>query len=110
MRAQVQFEPAPPPVLPDFITQHLDPFSGDDDTADIDAARGTVSDLPPLQHPAAARCRSGMTAARSSKRRSAATRHVRAARARSTSIATDSWRDAGRRPAALAARDRPDAR
>ncbi len=24
-------------MLPDFITQHLDPFSGDDDTADIDA-------------------------------------------------------------------------
>ena len=32
MRAQVQLEPPPPPVLPDFITQHLDPFSGDDDT------------------------------------------------------------------------------
>ncbi|HEY6049445.1 MAG TPA: preprotein translocase subunit SecA [Sphingomicrobium sp.] len=49
MRAQVQLEPAPPPVLPDFITQHLDPFSGDDDTADIDAATGAVlSNLPPL--------------------------------------------------------------
>src|SRR5438046_4082906 len=34
MRAQVQLEAAPLPVLPDFITQHLDPFSGDDDTAD----------------------------------------------------------------------------
>src|SRR4029078_1756967 len=42
MRAQVQLEESPPPVLPDFITQHLDPFSGDDDTADIDAATGTV--------------------------------------------------------------------
>src|SRR6476620_5363180 len=54
MRAQVQFEmPAPPPpVLPDFITQHLDPFSGDDDTADIDAATGTIlSNLPPLNIP-----------------------------------------------------------
>jgi preprotein translocase subunit SecA len=47
MRAQVQLEPPPPPVLPDFITQHLDPFSGDDDTADIDAATGAVlSSIP----------------------------------------------------------------
>jgi preprotein translocase subunit SecA len=47
MRAQVQLEPAPPPVLPDFVTQHLDPFSGDDDTADIDAATGAVlSSIP----------------------------------------------------------------
>jgi preprotein translocase subunit SecA len=52
MRAQVQLEQAPPPVLPEFITQHLDPFSGDDDTADIDAATGTVlSNLPPLNIP-----------------------------------------------------------
>jgi preprotein translocase subunit SecA len=52
MRAQLQLEPGPPPVLPDFITQHLDPFSGDDDTADIDAATGTVlSNLPPLNIP-----------------------------------------------------------
>ncbi len=49
MRAQVQLDESPPPVLPDFITQHLDPFSGDDDTADIDAATGAVlSNLPPL--------------------------------------------------------------
>jgi preprotein translocase subunit SecA len=49
MRAQVQMEETPPPVLPDFITQHLDPFSGDDDTADIDASSGAVlSNLPPL--------------------------------------------------------------
>jgi preprotein translocase subunit SecA len=48
MRAQVQLEP-PPPVLPDFITQHLDPFSGDDDTADIDAAaRGILPPVPPI--------------------------------------------------------------
>jgi preprotein translocase subunit SecA len=47
MRAQVQLEPPPPPVLPDFITQHLDPFSGDDDTADIDASTGAVlSNIP----------------------------------------------------------------
>jgi preprotein translocase subunit SecA len=48
MRAQVQLETTPP-VLPDFITQHLDPFSGDDDTADIDAMTGgLLSNLPPL--------------------------------------------------------------
>src|SRR3954463_2142280 len=52
MRAQVQLEPPPQPVLPDFITQHLDPFSGDDDTADIDAATGAIlSNLPPLNIP-----------------------------------------------------------
>ena len=49
MRAQVQLEEPPPPVLPDFITQHLDPFSGDDDTADIDGSTGNIlSNLPPL--------------------------------------------------------------
>jgi len=49
MRANVQLESAPPPPLPDFITQHIDPFSGDDDTADIDAATGTIlSNLPPM--------------------------------------------------------------
>jgi len=49
MRAQVQLEPAPPPELPDFITQHLDPFSADDDTADIDAAaRGLMPVVTPL--------------------------------------------------------------
>jgi preprotein translocase subunit SecA len=53
MRAQLQLEPPPPPpVLPDFITQHLDPFSGDDDTADIDAATGAIlSNLPPMAIP-----------------------------------------------------------
>src|SRR3954469_12267617 len=49
MRSQVQLEDAPPPVLPEFITQHLDPFSADDDTADIDAGtRGLMANLPPL--------------------------------------------------------------
>ena len=53
MNSQLQVEqPLPPPVLPDFITQHLDPFSGDDDTADIDAATGAIlSNLPPLNIP-----------------------------------------------------------
>src|SRR6478672_5131107 len=48
MRAQVQVEaPPPPPILPAFITQHLDPFTGDDDTADIDAATGAeMSSIP----------------------------------------------------------------
>ncbi|MGN6155097.1 MAG: preprotein translocase subunit SecA [Sphingomicrobium sp.] len=49
MRANVQIEAAPPPPLPDFITQHLDPFSGEDDTADIDAATGAIlSNVPPM--------------------------------------------------------------
>ncbi len=49
MRAQVQIEPAPLPELPDFITQHLDPFSGDDDSADIDAGtRGLIPNFQPI--------------------------------------------------------------
>ena len=36
MRVQVQFEVPPPMELPDFITQHIDPLSGEDDTADTD--------------------------------------------------------------------------
>jgi preprotein translocase subunit SecA len=36
--------------LPDFITHHIDPLSGDDDTFDIDAGTGAIlSKLPPLQ-------------------------------------------------------------
>ena len=36
--------------LPDFITNHIDPFTGDDDTADVDAGTGNLlSRLPPLQ-------------------------------------------------------------
>jgi preprotein translocase subunit SecA len=51
MRAQFRLEEAPPPQLPDFITQHLDPFSADDDTADIDAGtRGLMAGLPPLMN------------------------------------------------------------
>ena len=47
MKAQIQVQPPPLPELPEFITQHLDPFSGDDDTADIDAATGAVmSNIP----------------------------------------------------------------
>jgi preprotein translocase subunit SecA len=36
--------------LPDFVTTHIDPLSGDDDSADIDAGTGNIlSRLPPLQ-------------------------------------------------------------
>jgi preprotein translocase subunit SecA len=49
MRANVQIEAAPLPPLPDFFTQHIDPFSGEDDTADIDAATGAIlSGVPPM--------------------------------------------------------------
>src|SRR5690348_5927980 len=49
MRAQVELQPPPLPELPDFITQHLDPFSGDDDTADLDAAaRGLIPNFQPI--------------------------------------------------------------
>ena len=54
--AQAEFrvqEPPPLPDLPDFITTHFDPFSGDDDSADIDAGtRGLITTrLPPLSIP-----------------------------------------------------------
>ena len=42
MRAQVQFEEPPPLELPDFITQHIDPLSGEDDTADADRAAAST--------------------------------------------------------------------
>ncbi|MGN6819121.1 MAG: preprotein translocase subunit SecA [Sphingomonas sp.] len=49
--AEFRFQ-APPelPELPDFITQHFDPFSGDDDSADIDGGSRLLGDLglPPL--------------------------------------------------------------
>jgi preprotein translocase subunit SecA len=52
--AQFRLE-APPelPELPDFITTHFDPFTGEDDTRDIDAGTlGLVTtQLPPLQIP-----------------------------------------------------------
>jgi len=51
MRAQINVEPAPM-ELPDFITSHIDPLSGDDNSYDIDAGTGTImSSLPPLQSP-----------------------------------------------------------
>jgi len=59
LRAQVQFEePAPLPMtpmgafaLPEFITHHIDPLSGDDDTADFDSGGTLLSSLPPMQAP-----------------------------------------------------------
>jgi preprotein translocase subunit SecA len=52
MRAQFQFQETPPPPLPDFITQHLDPFSADDDSADIDASsRGLLAGVPLMNIP-----------------------------------------------------------
>jgi len=45
MNIQLQLQPAPPPTLPDFITQHIDPFLAEDDTADID---GSLRGSPPL--------------------------------------------------------------
>jgi preprotein translocase subunit SecA len=45
MRAQVQFQEPPPLELPDFITQHIDPLSGDDDTVDVDAGGSILSSL-----------------------------------------------------------------
>jgi preprotein translocase subunit SecA len=48
-----EFQPLPDfnmQVLPEFITTHIDPLSGDDDTVDVDAGTGTIlSRLPPLQ-------------------------------------------------------------
>jgi preprotein translocase subunit SecA len=47
-RAQVQFEEPALPELPAFLTQHLDPLSGEDDTYDLDAAaRGLVATAHP---------------------------------------------------------------
>ncbi len=50
--ADFRFQAAPElPPLPDFITTHFDPFTGEDDSNDIDAgSRGYVTtQLPPLQ-------------------------------------------------------------
>ncbi|HEY0013768.1 MAG TPA: preprotein translocase subunit SecA [Allosphingosinicella sp.] len=52
--SRISFNFAEPdlPEMPDFITHHIDPFSGEDDTADVDAATGNIlSRLPPLQMP-----------------------------------------------------------
>ena len=54
--AQFQYQPAPDlPELPDFITTHFDPFTGEDNSADFDAGtRGLIqTQLPPLHIPQA---------------------------------------------------------
>jgi preprotein translocase subunit SecA len=51
-KARFGMAPAELPMMPDFVTHHIDPFSGDDDTADIDASTGAIlSRLPPLATP-----------------------------------------------------------
>jgi preprotein translocase subunit SecA len=48
--AQVQLEPVELPKMPDFITSHFDPLTGEDDSADNDGGRGLITTrLPPLQ-------------------------------------------------------------
>jgi len=48
--AHFSMAPMELPPMPDFVTHHIDPFTGDDDTYDIDADTGTIlSRLPPLQ-------------------------------------------------------------
>jgi len=57
--SHLQFEmpdPAPPPLpeLPAFLTSHIDPFTGEDDSADIDAGtRGFITTTIPGMAPAA---------------------------------------------------------
>ena len=50
--AEFQFQ-APPelPELPDFITTHFDPFTGEDDTYDFDGAGMVTSAIPTLSIP-----------------------------------------------------------
>ena len=49
LRAQVQLNDPNPPGLPDFITSHFDPLSGDDDSFDMDG--GSAMFAPQLQSP-----------------------------------------------------------
>jgi len=57
--SRVQFQmqdPAPPPLpdLPDFLTSHIDPFTGEDNSADIDAGtRGFITTSIPRMTPGA---------------------------------------------------------
>jgi len=49
MLARVEVQPAPMPDLPDFITSHFDPLSGDDNSDDMDGGPGLFA--PPRQAP-----------------------------------------------------------
>ena len=45
-------QPTELPPMPDFITTHIDPLTGEDDSADIDAATGNIiSRLAPFAMP-----------------------------------------------------------
>ncbi|PKP97475.1 MAG: preprotein translocase subunit SecA [Alphaproteobacteria bacterium HGW-Alphaproteobacteria-13] len=46
-------EPMPLPELPDFLTTHIDPFTGEDNSDDVDAGElGVIANtLPPMQAP-----------------------------------------------------------
>jgi len=51
-KARFAIHPEDYPDMPDFVTHHIDPFTGDDDTFDVDAGTGAIiSKLPPLQIP-----------------------------------------------------------
>jgi preprotein translocase subunit SecA len=53
-KARFQMQPMDLPELPPYLTTHIDPFTGDDDTYDIDAGTGAIlSNLPPLSIPQA---------------------------------------------------------
>jgi preprotein translocase subunit SecA len=53
-KARFQMQPMDLPELPPYLTTHIDPFTGDDDTYDIDAGTGAIlSKLPPLSIPQA---------------------------------------------------------
>ena len=52
--SHAQFMAAPPelPPMPEFVTTHIDPLTGDDNSWDEDAASGLMTaTLPPLQIP-----------------------------------------------------------
>lgn len=53
-RAEEEFVPPELPELPDFLTTHIDPFTGEDDSNDIDAGSlGLVTTTIPRQVPSA---------------------------------------------------------
>ena len=53
-RSRFAMQPQDYPDMADFVTHHIDPFTGDDDTFDVDAGTGAIiSKLPPLQIPQA---------------------------------------------------------